>query len=103
MEKANKAQQHVLASQQVQRKAQQELDDISDIVRNVCEHAPDLKVQDGYIEHVLTGLIKARRKYEAAEVQQENATSELLTAQAVTLEVMGETHALSEPNTLKFW
>ena len=98
MEKANKAQQHVLVSQQAQRKAQQELDDISDIVRNVCEHAPDLKLQDGYIEHVVTGLIKARRKYEVAAVQQ-NATSELLTAQAVTLEVMGETRTLSEPNT----
>ena len=98
MEKANKAQQHVLVSQQAQRKAQQELDDISDIVRNVHEHAPDLKLQDGYIEHVLTGLIKARRKYEVAAVQQQNATSELLTAQAVTLEVMGETSTLSEPN-----
>ena len=98
MEKANKAQQHVLVSQQAQRKAQQELDDISDIVRNIREHAPDLKLQDGYIEHVLTGLIKARRKYEVAAVQQQNATSELLTAQAVTLEVMGETSTLSEPN-----
>ena len=97
MEKANKAQQHVLVSQQAQRKAQQELDDISDIVRNVHEHAPDLKLQDGYIKHVLTGLIKARRKYEVAAVQQQNATSELLTAQAVTLEVMGETSTLSEP------
>ena len=98
MEKANKAQQHVLVSQQAQRKVQKELD-ISDIVRNVHEHAPDLNLQDGYIEHVLTGLIKARRKYEVAAVQQQNATSELLTAQAVTLEVMGETRSLSEPNT----
>ena len=99
MEKANKAQQHLLVSQQAQRKAQQELGDISDIVRNVHEHAPDLKLQDGYIEHVVTGLIKARRKYEVAAVQQQNATSELLTAQAVTLEVIGETCTLSEPNT----
>ena len=53
----------------------------------------------GYIEHVVTGLIKARMKYEVAAVQQQNATSELLTAQAVTLEVIGETHTLSEPNT----
>ena len=99
MEKANKAQQHVLVSQQAQRKAQQELDDISDIVRNVHEHAPDLKLQDGYIEHVVAGLIKARSKYKAATVQQQNATSELLTAQAVTLEVMCDMHVLSEPNT----
>ena len=55
------------SSQQVQRKAQQDLD-ISDIVRNVCEHAPDLKLQGGYIEHVVAGLIKARRKYEVAAV-----------------------------------
>ena len=91
-------------SQQAQIKAQEELDDISHIVRNVCEYAPHLDLKDNYIEHIVAGLRKARRKYEAATVQQHNATSQLLTAQATTLEVMGEMYALSEQNAhLNVW
>ena len=80
VEKANIAQQHVLVSQQAQIQAQQELDDIAHIVRNVCEHAPNLQLHNDYIEHVVAGLRAARSKYEAATLEQQNATSQLLTA-----------------------
>ena len=99
VEKANIAQQHVIMSQQAQIQAQQELDDIAHIVRNVREYTPHLQLQDDYIEHDVVGLRAARSKYEAATLEQQNTTSQLLTAQAATLEVMGETHALSEPNS----
>ena len=72
VEKANIAQQHVLVSQQAQIQAQQELDDIAHIVRNICEHAPHLQLQDDYIEHVVAGLGQARSKYEAATLEQQN-------------------------------
>lgn len=98
MQNANKAQQLVMASQEAQIQAHQEVDDIDDIVRNIHEYAPDLQLDDGYIEHVVAGFRNARCKYEAATAEQQNATAQLLTAQVATLEVMGETHALSEPN-----
>ena len=98
-EKAHKAEHHVLGSQEKQKQVQEELDDLADIVRNVHEHAPNLQLREDYIQHVVLGLRTARHKYQAATLQQQSATSQLLTAQAVTLEVMGETCALSLPNT----
>lgn len=90
------AQQHTLASQQSQIQVQQEIDDITHIERNVHEYAPHLELQDDYIRHVVAELQEARSKYEAASVEQQNTTSQLLTAQAVILEVMGKRHALSK-------
>ena len=97
--KAHKAEHHVLGSQENQKQVQKEFHGLADIVRNVCEHAPNLQLSEDYIHHVVLGLRTASHRYQAATLQQENATSQLLTAQAVTLEVMGETHALSLPNT----
>ena len=85
-------------SQQAQIQSQQEVDDIAHIVRNVCEHAPHVQLKDDYIEHVVAGLRAAKCNYESATLEQQNVTSQLLTAQAGTLEVMGETCALSKPN-----
>ena len=98
VQNANKAQQLVMPSQEAQIQACQEVDDIDDIVRNICEYAPDLQLDDGYTEHVVAGFRNARCKYEVATAEQQNATAQLLTAQAATVEVMGETSALSEPN-----
>ena len=78
---------------------QEEHDDLANIVRNVQGHAPNLELCDDYIEHVVMGLRAARCKYEAATLGQHGATSQLLTAQDVTLEVIGKTCALSLPNT----
>ena len=98
-EKAHKAEHHVLGSKEKQKEVDAELDEIADIVRNVREHAPNLQLHEDYIHHVVLGLRTASHKYQAATLQQQNATAQLLTAQAVTLEVMGEARALSSPNT----
>ena len=89
----------MLGSQEKQKQVQEELDDLADIVRNVREHAPNLQLCKDYIQHVVLGLRTASHKYQAATLQQQSTTSQLLPAQTVTLEVMGETHALSLPNT----
>ena len=98
-EKAHKAEHHVLGSQEKQKQVQEELDDLADIVRHIREHAPNLHLCKDYIQHVVLGLKTASHKYQAATLQQQSATSQLLTAQAVTLVVTGETCALSLPNT----
>ena len=90
-EKAHKAEHHVLGSQEKQKEVEAELDEIADIVRNVMNMRPICSYREDYIQHVVLGLRTASHKYQAATLQQENATSQLLTAQAVTLEVMGET------------
>ena len=85
-------------SQVAQNDAQEDFEDVVDIVKNIKVHAPHLQLEDGYIEQVVTSLRAARCKYEAATLGEQNTTSHLLMAQVATLEVMGETHALSLPN-----
>ena len=74
-EKAHKAEHHVLGSQEKQKEVEAELDEIADIVRNICEHEPNLQLHKDYIQYVVLGLRTASHKYQAATLQQENATS----------------------------
>ena len=50
-----------------------------------------------YIQQVVMSLLGATEMYEEAAKQQKRATTSLLAAEAVTLEVLGDTQTLQEP------
>ena len=50
-----------------------------------------------YIQQVVMPLLGATEMYEEAMKQQKRATASLLAAEAVTLEVLGDTQTLQEP------
>ena len=94
--KGDSIMQNVKASERAHTAAEKKARQISDIVNKIKQMSPDSSQE--YIQQVVRSLLGATEMYEEATKQQKRATASLLAAEAVTLEVMGDTQTLMGTN-----
>ena len=87
--------QNVKSSERAHIAAENKARQISDIVNEIKEMSPESSKD--YIQQVVMSLLGATEMYEEATKQQKRATASLLSAEALMLEVLGDTQTLQEP------